>query len=271
MADDTSTDLDLATLGELTGTMVRPKGLDPKDLSGTEDITADEVRLPRLLMAQGLSPQITPGESSFIEGLTLFDMFNDQSNTIYGKGPITFVPVRREKRRIEFVPRSEGGGVLDLNVPAGDERLKWTKSSPEVERPDVPPRATEFVEFVVLLLRPGKAPEPIVFSIARKNKWNRKAIDKIVTIIKLRPPIYANLFSVDTKVPGKNDKGTFAVPTVRDLGFVPVDVPAGKALFNYAKKFHESLKGKTLVIDRQPGEDDFDTDSMEEETVGSKM
>jgi hypothetical protein len=247
--------------GEITGVQQRPSSLDPNDLSGTEDIGKDEVRLPRVGIAQGLSPQMTPGDTQYIEGLTLFDMFNDQTGEIYGKGPLTFIPILRDVRRVEFTPRSQGGGVVDLNVPKGDARLRWSKSSPELAKADVPPAATEFVEFVVLLLRKGKAPEPIMLSIAQKNKWNRRAAEKVTSVAKLRhAPIYASVFTIDTKIPGKNDKGTFGVFTVRDMGFIPKDTPIGGALYSHAENFYRSLEGK-VVSTQYAGADDVD-DSM---------
>jgi hypothetical protein len=260
---------DLTTLGTIQGVAERPKTLDRDDLTGTEGIGAADVRLPRLAIAQGLSPQITPGDGQFIEGLQLFDMFNDLTNEVYGKGPITFVPIRRDVRRIEFIPRSEGGGMVDPDVPRDDPRMKWTVDEAGNR---LPPVATEFVEFVVLLLRQGKAPEPIVLSIKTTNKWNKRAADQLTTFIKLRnAAIYAGLYTVDTKVPAKNDKGTFGVPTCKNAGFIPVDTPHGQALFEYAKQFHDSLQGKTIVVAREPGADDFDPAAMEleRETAGA--
>jgi hypothetical protein len=212
--------------------------------------------LPRLGIAQGLSHQVTPGDGQYIEGLTLFDMFNDLTNEIYGKGPITFVPLRRDVKRMQFKPRAEGGGLLDPDVPPGDPRLGWRRGEgPNGE--DLPPQATTFVEFVILLLRPGKAPEPIVLSIAGTNKHNRRASDQLTTFIKLRnAAIYAGLYTVDTKVPAKNDKGTFGVPTIKNAGFIPKDTPAGAALFEFAKQFHESLEGKNIIVDREADVDD---------------
>lgn len=260
---------DLSTIGEFTGTLARPKSLDKNDLSGTEGIGPDDIRLPRLSIAQGLSKQMTPGDPLYIQGLTLFDMFNDMSNAIYGKGPITFVTIKREVKRIQFRPRSEGSGVIDPNVPKGDERLKWTKSNPDLDRPDTPPVATEIEEFVVMLLRPNQQPEFIVFGIALKNKWNRFAAQKLVTTIGMRAaPIYANLFSVDTSNPGKNDKGTFGVPTIKDLGFIPKDTPKGAAVFEHAKKFHELLKVKNIVTSEE-NVDDLIDDSMAANPEGS--
>jgi hypothetical protein len=254
---------DLTTLGNIAGTMTRPAALDANDRAGTEEIGAKDVRLPRLGIAQGLSYEVTPGDARFIEGLTLFDMFNDLTQEIYGKGPITFVPLQRVVRRMEFAPRSEGGGLVDPDVPVNDPRLRWSWSTEELKasgaRADLPPRATIFVEFIILLLRQGKAPEPIVMSIKSTNKHNRRASDQLTTFIKLRnAAIYAGLYTVDTKVPAKNDKGTFGVPTIKNAGFIPVGTPAGDALYAFAKDFHEALKGKVVVVNREPGSDDVD-------------
>ena len=253
---------DLSTWdGEIIGTMTRPSTLDPNDLTGTENIAPEEIRLPRLAIAQGLSYQMTPGDALYIEGLTLFDMFNDQTNEIYGKGPMHLVVLQRRTACMEFAPRKEGGGLLDPDVPKNDPRRRWTKSSPELAKADTPPAATDFVEFIVMLLRKGHAPEPIMFSIAQKNKWNRRAADKITSVVGLRhAPIYASVFSVDTHIPAKNDSGTFGVPTIRDLGFIPKDTPIGAALYNHVEAFAKSMQGKTIVVERTA--DDAIDDSM---------
>lgn len=251
--------------GEIVPTQQRPSTLDPNDVTGTEDIGADEIRLARLGVAQGLSYQMTPGDAQYIEGLTLFQMFNDQTSEIYGHGPLTIIPILRDVKRMQFTPRSEGGGLLDPDVPKGDPRLKWSWSTPELKasgvRGDVPPQATEFIEFVVLICRKGKAPEPILLSLAQKNKANRLAADKLTSVVKLsHAPIYASVFSIDTHVPAKNAKGqVFGAPTIRSLGFIPKDTPIGAALFAHAENFHNSLEGKTVVVQR--ADDDID-DSM---------
>lgn len=245
---------DLTTItDDLQPTLTRPKSLD-HDLAGTENITAEDVRLPRLAIAQGLSPQITPGDAQYIDGLKLFDMFNDLSGDILGRGPLMFIPIRRDVRRIEFTPRDEGGGIVDLNVPKHDPRMQWTVAEDGTR---TPPVATEFTEFVILLLRKGQAPEPIVLSIKNTNKWNRRAADQLTTFIKLRQSaIYSGLYTVDTLTPAKNDSGTFGVPVIKNAGFIPVDTPAGAALFAFAKNFHQSLEGKTIVVEREAGSDD---------------
>lgn len=247
---------DLAIIGEQVGTIARPSELTPGDISGTEDINANEVKLPRLAIAQGLSHQMIPGDGQHIDGLTLFDLFNDLSEEIYGKGPLSFVPVKRSIKHMVMPPRKDGDPDFDPDVRPGDPRLDWTASIPG-GRKDTPPVATTFIEFVVLLLRPSKAPEPIVLSISQNNKWNRRASDNLTTFIKLRnAPIYAGLYTVDTKVPARNDQGTFGVPTVKNAGFINQSTPGGAMLYAYAKSFYESLTDKIININREVPIDD---------------
>jgi hypothetical protein len=277
MATVEDTSSALMQIGDLTGTMDRPSDIDPNDLSGTEDIGANEIKLPRLCIAQGLSPQMMPGDGKYIEDLKLFQMFNDVTGEIYGAGPLMVVPVLRDVKRIEFDPNDKKV-PLDRDVPANDIRTKWTASVPGGKK-DVPPAATEFVEFVCMLLRPGKAPEPIVVSIKTTNKHQRFAADRWTTFIGLRgAAIYRGMYQISSKFEkGKTKDGqetTFGVFIVKNAGFIPTEKivdgkpvknAAGIALLEMAKQFHESLHGKTITIARE-GDDDpdsFDTAAMD--------
>lgn len=254
---------DLTTIGDIQGTMERPKSLDPDDLRGTEDIREDEIQLPRLAIAQGLSPQLVPGEGKFIRGLTIGEMFNDITEEIYGTGPLTVVPVKRHVTRIEFDPNDKKVPV-DRDVPYNDPRMKWSRGTgPNGE--DEPPRATEFVEFICLLLRPGKPPEPVVVSIKTTNKQMRDAARKWTTYIATRgTAIHTGMYKLSSKIEkGRNKKGEdtmYGVFIVKNAGFVPADMPAGKALLAHAAKFQDAIEGKTIVTDREAGGDDADTD-----------
>ena len=231
-----------------------------QDLTGTEDIGIADIRLPRLAIAQGLSDQMLPDNSKYIPDLKLFQMFNDLTGEIYGNGPLYFVPVKRDVRYIEFKPRSEGGGVLDLNVPPNDPRTLWRTDPTTGDR--LPPRATEFIEFVIILLRQNHAPEPIVLSIKTTNKWNREAAIGLTSFVKLRrDAIYAGLYTVQSKSE-KNDQGTFGVYVTRRVGKAAIPIR------NYAKEFHEQIKDRPIIIEREPGmDDDFDPNTIEGQTV----
>lgn len=231
--------------GEALATAL-PSFIDTADRTGTDDITSEDLRLPRLLIAQGLSSQLVPGGSNYIEGLKLFDLFNDLTGEVYGSGPFQFIVVKRDTRRIEF---DENRNIVDLDVPKYDPRTTWTVSN---DGKRVPPRATEFVEFVILLLLPDRAtPEPIVLSIKTTNKWNRRAAERLTGFIKLplhgvNAPIFGKLYTVASK-PEKNDQGTFGVYVINQAGFVQ-----DERLYLQAKKFRESIEGKTIVVQREP-------------------
>lgn len=252
--------------------MKRMSFVPENDTTGTDDITSDDVRLPRLAIAQGLSSQITPDSSDHIKGLSLFELFNDLTGTNYHRGPIKFVPIKRTVRRIEFDPDNRGVPV-DMNVPFNDPRCDWTENEQTGEREA--PRATKFTEFVIMLLEEGKKPEPIVLSIKDTNKWNRKAAERLTALIKIRPPIYSTYFTVESKSE-KNDSGTFGVYAIRqvlaldDPDQSDADWEKSANVFAMAKQFRESLEGKTIIVEREgthpekEGDDSFDPDDLEE-------
>lgn len=255
---NTSSSLE-SVFGGLAPSMERPDFI-PAGREGTEGITADDLRLPRLGFAQGLSPQLIPGKTEFIDGLGMFDMFNDATNQIYGKAPIWFIVVRRDTKGIEFIPRSEGGGIRDMNVPLTrakgdyvDERLKWHGTEP--------PKATKFTEFVALRIQDTQGnTEPIIVSVKETNKFNRRAAANLTGYINNHAqqrdvPIYGAIYTVTPK-PETNDKGTFATPLFSFVGFLPKN-EVGKRLYDDAMKYLAGLEGKSIAPPREPGDEDF--------------
>jgi hypothetical protein len=252
-------DTDLASVfGTQEDLTQRPDFIPAGDKSGTEGITADDIRLPRLLFAQGLSAQMTPGNALYMEDLKNFQMFNDDTREIYGMGPIYFVVCRRDVKRIEFIPREEGSGIRDMNVPLRDPRLEWTKDEDGVR---VPPRATVFNNYVILILKAGGNVDPVVLSINNRNKFNQRAttdlngsIKKYASQGERSVPIYGAIYSIASK-PETNSNGTFATPVIRPVGYIPKSMPD---LFRRAQEYAASLEGKDIeMTQREPGSDDF--------------
>lgn len=244
--------------GQALAMMARPSFIE-QSTAGTEGITADDVRMPRLAISQGLSSQMIPGDSTYIPDLKLFELFNDTSGEIYGKGPIKFIVLRRDAFGIEFDPNDRKIPV-DFDVPLGDARLKWTKDAETGK--GVPPVAIKFVEFAVMLLSDDLTPlEPILLSIKETNKFNKRAHERLTGFTKMNippAPIYAKVYSIEVGME-KNDKGTWGVPVLRQVSFIQ-----DQELYAMAKKMHESLAGKVIVANRDlGGEDDFDTSAMD--------
>lgn len=256
-AEEKSTALALQrSSGALVGpTEEAPEWMDLDDKTGKGGISRDEIRLPRLAIAQGLSPQMLPGKPEFIEGLSMFDLFNDVTGEIYGKGPLYFIAAQRSVARVQFRPREQGGGLVDANVPPDDPRLQGSKDPATGKW--TPPLATVFVEFAAMLLHSDRQPEPIVISIKTTNKQQRNAAKDLTTFINTRRgSIFSRLYTVESAT-ASNDKGTYGVYKFRDLDRLQV-----KELYDFAGGFAKSLTGKTITVQRVDEEPNDPDDSM---------
>jgi hypothetical protein len=248
MADKKNGKTDLAKT-ETAGALERPAFLQSGDTRGAEQITQDDLQLPRLAIAQGLSPEILEDNPKYIDGLKMGHMFNNLTGQLYHRGPIEFTIVRADPTRwVEFIPRDEGGGVADLNVPPDDPRTKFWRDE---QGKSQPPVATKFYDFVILML-PSR--EPIALSMKGKAL---KVARQLNALIKLRnAPIFAGKYLL-TSVMESNAKGTYGMYQIRNAGWVD------EQTFKYAEGVYNAIKSKNLIIDREPGEDDatdFPTD-----------
>jgi len=224
----------------------RPDFIAGGDSRGAQNISKDDLQLPRLALAQLLSPELVDGDPKYIDGLAAGDAFNSLTGEVYGKKPITIVVVRAEKARyVEFVPREEGGGIRDFNVPASDPRCAF---GPKGEKP----AATKFLEFIVLL--PDFGNEPAALSFKGSGLKTARTLNGLIKIQGVRAgnvPAFAFAFTI-TPTMTQNQLGKFAVFTVRPDGFVD------KETFTQAGDFYESIKDREVAppSKEEPDEDD---------------
>lgn len=237
----------LATVEPMINSLTanRPDFL-PRDAEGTEHITRDDLRLPRLAIAQGLSKQVQRLDPRFIPGLAIGQLFNDLTGTIYGPAYETklewFIVRADPPRWVEFHPREQGGGVKDLDVPPGDPRTQW---GVDEKGGSVKPAATMFYDYV-LLLWPSR--ELIVLSLKSSGIKIAKALNGL---IKLRnAPIWSGKYSVAVAdEPSPN--GPFPNFVIKNAGWVVTEEDA-----LYLREMFNSLKDKVLSIEREPGDEE---------------
>lgn len=241
---------------------------------GKEGIDLSSIRLPRLAIAQGLSHEMLPDHAAYIAELRLFEMFNNLTSEIYGRGPLKFIPIQHHVVRIEFDP-NDPNIVLDRDVPANDPRCQWTED-PDGGPKGIPPKATRFTEVGVLLVRDGQPLEPIVISIKETNKHQVKSAERLTMFIMNTPgPIFGSLKTVETKSE-KFDKGTAGVYVIKNLRMLGKtggaqspnlegdELKADIELYTQAKKFYDNIKGKVIDVQRETAEDtSFDPANLE--------
>ena len=80
--------------------------------AGLENVTQDDLVIPRLKLVQALSPQVQKHDGSFIEGISVGDIFNTVSNEFWsGEEGITIIPVTYKRVFLEWGPE-RGGGLI---------------------------------------------------------------------------------------------------------------------------------------------------------------
>ena len=85
---------------------------------GNENVTNEDLQLPRIDVLQALSPQINKKKDDYIDGAEVGMIFNTLTGELYPKG-VSFTPISFVKRHLVWVNRkldNNGGlrGVFDL-------------------------------------------------------------------------------------------------------------------------------------------------------------
>ena len=80
---------------------------------GLEEVTSEDVQIPFLRVLQALSPQIKKSDPAYIKGAEQGGIFNTVTKKFWsGDEGVLVIPVHFQKKLLEFVPRSEGGGFV---------------------------------------------------------------------------------------------------------------------------------------------------------------
>lgn len=261
--------------------LARPSFIPPGS-EGTEHMSKDDFQIPRLGLAQALSKEVQDGDAKFIDGLRVGMFFNNLTGKIFepAKGPLYFTILRADPPRyIQFRPRSEGGGVVDMNVPANDPRTRFTR---DADGKSVPPIATKFYDYVVFMLTPeGRPLNPEdemdnVIGLSLKGSGIKTA-RTLNGLMKYRnAPMYSGKYEVSS-AKATGPKGEYFVynignaknpiaPNDKAFGWLP-----DEAMFAITKGLSDSLKDKTITMDRDT-DTDFDPEEMEgKEAGGGRM
>jgi hypothetical protein len=239
---DTTESTAIATTPKNTA-IERPSFI-PQSAAGTEHITKDDIQVPRLALAQGLTPQVQADKEGFKTGV----LFNSVTEELLGTGPIDFYIVRADRPRfIEFFPRETGGGVKDMNVPANDPRTQFTKGE---NGQTVKPLATKFYDFLIVLAdRLSTDPLNALIALSFKSS-GLKAAKTLNNLVKFRnAPLFAGKYRLTT-AKETNAKGTYAIYKIENAGFVQ-----DKETYDVLEGMFSVLADKQVTIDREGADD----------------
>lgn len=214
-----------------------PSFIPTGSIEGAENISPDDARIPRLVLAQPQTPQATPGDPMYIEGLSAGVSFNDLTQEIYGRDPLRVIVVRADNPR--YVEFAEDRTVVDPNVKPGDPRTQFTTDG---DGKRVRPVATCFFDYVILN---GPKLEPMALSF--KGSAIKLSARPLNGLIKVKPvPVYAQIYELTPKMM-KNAQGTWYVYTIKQVGFI-----GNEATYRKAQEAFATFKQKKVEFDPTP-------------------
>lgn len=191
---------------------------------GNENVSSEDLQLPRIDVLQALSPQINKKKDSYIEGAEVGMLFNTLTGELYPDG-VHITPVSFVKRHLVWVDRkldSEGGlrGVFDTQ----EEAEAFVQEQPDEDKLEVSPTA----EHLVLL---DDGTEVIVSMAKSKMKVSRK----FNSLVRLNGgDRFSRRYKVTT-VDDKSAQGEFQNLSIENDGFPTEDV------YFKAEKLHEAI------------------------------
>lgn len=195
-----------------------------------DNITSQDLRLPRVALLQALSPLVQNEGDKYKQGTFIDTLTQEVLPT-----PLSFVPVFVFANVIKWKPRSEGGGMLWKTINPTAEQLKETQFDGAKR-----PTADRYINAVCLIA--GQS-TPLIVSFC---KTSLKAGQDLATLIQLSGCAWKFNYILEA-IKTKNDKGTYYVMRVRRDG--PTDATRAQE----AADLYEQVKGMSIETDYEGG------------------
>lgn len=220
---------------ETNNTMLteRPAWLEQDSGRGSEDVTINDLILPRVDVLQALSPQIKKTDPSYIPNSEQGIIFNTVSGELYGS-QITIVPVVFRREFIIWCDRKNGGGFRGA-FPTAEEAEDERQS---LENPDIHEVVETHVNFVLIIHPDGRMEEAVLSWSKSKRKVSRK-LNSLVQMV--NADRFARAYKL-TAIPAESAKGEYWSFDVSAIGFVT------KPVYDKATSSYEAIsRGERIV------------------------
>jgi hypothetical protein len=221
---------------------------------GMEEMDREDFVLPRIAIAQTLSPAINKKKPGFISGLLAGQMYNTVTREIYGE-EIHFVAVLFSKSRIYFEDINKGGGIICQSAnaingghlcPQGCDQCQHSRFV-DGEAPD----CNKFMNYPGFVIDQKSHDLKGMAAVSMKStaitvakNWN--------SLIRLaNVPTYGKVYRVSV-VEDSRDSNDFWNFKVEPIGFTP------QKLIDQCKNLYESLKRQGVKVDLSDAADETD-------------
>lgn len=179
--------------------------------AGFEGTSGSDLSIPFIGILQSNSPQVEEKDPPGAESGMLFNTVTRE--LMKGETGFLFLPVHKEMAFVEWVPRSKGGGFVQLHSPSSEEVRKAIQDNEGVAIGKLAIGDNELVEthyvYGLLLDEDGETTKgfAVLSFTSTKIKPFRDWLTAMYTL-KGRPPMFANRARIRT-IKQKNEHGTF--------------------------------------------------------------
>lgn len=230
----------------LTDQMVADSG------AGFENVGADDVAIPFLVILQALSPQLRG--TARIKGAAEGDIFNTVTQEVI-KGDIFLIPCFYEKSYVEWRLRENGGGF----VQKYHDPSILSKCKRDDRKRDMLANGNQVVTTAYhycLYLKDNGETEPVVLGLSstqlkKSRRWNSTMLSLKMKTPKgiITPPAYSHVYTTSV-VDEENDTGSW-----KGWNFGNPERIEDVDLYQAARKFHDDISHGNVKVSVPPPSD----------------
>lgn len=253
---------------------------DTGDLgTGFEDLTPDDVAVPFMGILQKGSPQVEEDNPKRVEGAKAGMIFNTATGEVFPKETgITIIPIHRVRNFLEWIPKDDGGGLVNVFAPEAPEvKSVLAKAGRKFGKLKIGDGndLVETISLFCLLVRPNGQFERVVVSFASTQIAAYKRLMTMAQAIQVQqpdgrmetPPLFSHQYQLVTEFTQKKEhtwyryKVAFAKGTAEASRLAPTD-----PLYEQAKVFR-------ALINQGQAKAGFETGAMamQEELGGDEL
>jgi hypothetical protein len=219
----------------------RPDWVDPHSHHGSEEVTANDITLPRIEVLQALSPQLKKNEAVYIEGSEQGMIFNTISGELYGSS-VVVCPIMFQRQFILWQDRKLGGGFAGSFVTEVDAEMERDSK----DKPDDYEVAEHHINYCLVLHENGEMDEAVLSWARTKLKASRR----LNALVQMNPgDRYSRAYRLRA-VEASSPKGDYWTFDIQPMGYVP------KPIFDRAASIFNAIKGGERKVDYGTNEPD---------------
>jgi hypothetical protein len=222
---------------------------DKAVVRGAENVTTDDVIIPRVELIQALSPARKKSDAAYIEGAEEGQLFNNVTRELYGED-VTVVPVYYTKQFLVWKDRKSGGG--------GSNGFRGAFTSEALARDAIAQLGEEGLEVSdtaqhFVLVKSGDTWQEAVISMAKSKMKVSKRWNSLIRMSNTDSFSRAYKLSAITETNARNE--SYFNFGVTPMGFVTKDV------YDRAEKLYETIRSGGVKVSA-----DYDSEVHEEAT-----